>query len=280
MSTVSAWTDIPASLDGVKLFHRMRAGDQPLLMVHGVGPGTTGRANFGPLLDRLPARFALHLIDLAGFGASGRRTAQPFFDVRFWLRQINLAIDHIMTRHGAAPMLIGNSVGGALVLKAAADRAEIERVLAIGAPVGPPATPELRRFWTAPSDAASLAEAMRPMTGPAADPDPSLVRERLQVFQSADYGTYFNAMLAEPDRCLEAVALTPQEASGLRARVALLHGREDRACPVSHTLNTLLPRLPGADLTLFGGCGHNLIAERTEAVLVTIARLAEENNPQ
>lgn len=280
MSAVSGWSDIPASLDGVPLSHRMREGELPLLMVHGVGPGTTGRANFGPLLDRLPKRFALHLIDLAGFGASGRRTVQPFFDVKFWLRQITLAIDHIVARHGAAPLLIGNSVGGALVLKAAAARPQIERVLAIGAPAGPPATPDLRRFWTAPRDATSLAEAMRPMTGPAAAPDPTLVSERLQMFQSADYGRYFNAMLAEPDSCLTAAALTRQEAANVHARVALMHGREDRACPVSTTLSTLMPLLPHADLTLLGGCGHNVIAERTTAVLETIARLAEENNPQ
>jgi pimeloyl-ACP methyl ester carboxylesterase len=264
------------ALDGVWLAHRMRAGEVPILMVHGVGPGTSGRANFGPLLDRLDPRFGLHVIDLAGFGASGRKAAQPFFDVRFWLRQIDLAIDHVVRLHGRAPLLIGNSVGGALALKTAAARADLKNVLAIGAPAGPPAPPTLRAFWTAPRDAAALEAAMRPMTAAGAAPPPALVAERLRPFICGDYGEYFSAMLADPDGCLSAAALTAAEAARVSASVTLMHGRLDRACPVAAMLGELAPLLPHADLVLLGGCGHNVIAERTADVIAAIDRLSEE----
>ncbi len=276
MNGVSPWLSLDAELEGVRLSHRFRAGEIPVLMVHGIGPGTTGRLNFVPLLDRLSPRFAVHLIDLAGFGASGRKTAPPFFDVAFWLRQIALAIDRIQHLYRRAPLLIGNSVGAALALKTAAARPDLKRVLAIGAPAAPPATAELRAFWTAPRDAESLAAAMRPMTGPAAPPGAALVAARLGPFTSGDYGAYFDAMLADPDACLDQAALRPDEAAAIGARVSLLHGRLDRACPVDACLARLVPMLPDADITLLGGCGHNVIAERTAEVIAAIETLLEK----
>ena len=280
VTALLAWRDLPTELDGVALSHRARAGKTPVLMVHGVGPGTTGRTNFAPLFDRLSPRLALHLIDLAGFGASGCKAAPPYFDVIFWLRQIERAIDDIIRLYRCPPILIGNSVGGALALKTAAARPELTQVLAIGAAVAPPAPPALRAFWRAPRDAGALAEAMAPMTAGRTRPDPALVHERLAVFADADYAVYFDTMLADPDACLRAVALTPAEAGRLGPRVALMHGREDRACPVDLTLNALLPQMPQADVILLGDCGHNVIAERTSEVLSAITRLVEKNERQ
>jgi pimeloyl-ACP methyl ester carboxylesterase len=275
VNSLYEWQDLPMALDGVALSHCMRAGDVPILMVHGIGPGTTGLANFGPLLDRLAPRFALHLIDLAGFGASGRKAKPPFFDVPFWLRQIELAIDRVVELHARPPLLIGNSVGAALALKAAAVWPGRMQVLAIGAPAGPPAPSALRAFWAAPRDADALATAMRPMTSAAAAPDPASVEARLRPFMHGDYGDYFNAMLADPDVCLRDVALTKSEAARLRCPVTLMHGRQDRACPVSAMLAELLPLLPDADFMVLGDCGHNVISERTTDVIATIESLIE-----
>jgi pimeloyl-ACP methyl ester carboxylesterase len=266
------WQAFSDELDGVSLFHEMCPGEVPLLMVHGVGPGTTGRTNFGPVLERLSPRFALHVIDLAGFGASDRTSTPPFFDVGFWQRQIGVAIARVQEMHGRPPVLIGNSVGGALVLRAAARNPHIARVIAIGAPAVPEVTEALRRFWQAPRDEGALADAMRPMTAQMTLPPPALVAERYKVFRD-DYATYFSAMLAEPETCLSDAILTPEEAADIRARVTLIHGREDRACLAGPVISTLLPMLPHADLLLLGRCGHNVMYERCEEVLATIERL-------
>jgi pimeloyl-ACP methyl ester carboxylesterase len=273
-----AWQNLSGSLDGISTFHEMRPGARPLLMVHGIGPGTTGHANFGPLIDRLSPHFALHLIDLAGFGASGRKTTQPFFDVPFWLRQIGQAITRILHMHGRLPVLIGNSVGGALVLKTAAANTDITRVMAIGAPVLPQVPAALRAFWQAPRDAAALAAAMRPMTAFMHDPPEQLVAARLKAF-GGDYPAYFSAMLSDPESCLAAAILTPAEATKIQAHVTLIHGRDDRACPAAPVLSTLLPMLPAAELILLGRCGHNVVYEKCEEVLAAIERLEGTDIP-
>lgn len=279
MSALPGWHDLSTVLEGTMASHCMRDGEVPILMVHGVGPGTNGITNFAPLLDRLDGRFAPHLIDLAGFGASGRRQHPPLFDVAFWLRQISQALDRIQALHGKPALLVGNSVGGALVLKVAADRPELRQLLVIGAPAWLPAPTALRGFWRAPRDMASLAAAMAPMTAGAAGADPVLVAARLQPFLDSGYGDYFDAMLAEPDACLASVLLQPDEAARIGAHVQLVHGREDRACPVAHTLDRLLPLLPRADITLLGDCGHTVLSERLDEVVATIERLTDKGRP-
>jgi pimeloyl-ACP methyl ester carboxylesterase len=269
------WQDLSEPLDGIALFHESRPGDVPLLMVHGIGPGTTGRGNFGPLLERLSPRFAPHVIDLAGFGASDRKTAPPFFDVPFWLRQIELTIARVRGMHGIPPVLIGNSVAGALVLKTVARNPDISRVVAIGAPSVPEVSDTLRGFWQAPADAASLAAAMRPMTARMSEPPPALVQARFKVF-AGDYPAYFSAMLAEPETCLARAVLAPDEAFAIRAHVTLVHGRDDRACGVSPVLSTLLPMLPNADLIVLGGCGHNVLFERCDDVLAILQKFEKD----
>ena len=266
------WQEISYTLEDVALYERYRAGTWPILMVHGIGPGTTGRTNFEPILERLPARFALHVIDLAGFGDSDRITSLPYFDVAFWVRQIGAAIAKLLQMHGRPPLLVGNSVGGALVLKAASEFNDIAQVVVIGAPAQPHATQALRDFWQAPRDAAALAAAMRPMTASMAPPPAKIVADRYKMFEG-DYGTYFSTMLADPEKCLADAVLTQDEAATIQAHVTFLHGREDRACPARAMLDELLPMLPAADCMVFGNCGHNVIYERTEDVLATIERL-------
>ena len=90
---------------------------RPLLMVHGVGPGTSVVGNFGPAMEALEARYHVFGIDLIGFGESERKMEPPFFDLDLWLRQGLAMVDRLA---GTEPCAIaGHSLGGALALKIA-----------------------------------------------------------------------------------------------------------------------------------------------------------------
>jgi pimeloyl-ACP methyl ester carboxylesterase len=261
-------------LDGVPLANRARGGDLPVLMVHGIGPGTTGWLNFSRLLDLLPSRFAVHLVDLAGFGLSGRLPSPPYFDVSFWLRQLDLAVDEIVAAHGRPPLLVGNSVGGALVLKLAARRRDVRQVLSIGVPWGDP-TPALRAFWRAPRDLCALQTVLRPMTASQDVTDPAVLNARFEPFRDAGYAAYFSEMLEDPDACLRRTRLDAGEAAGIAADVTLVHGREDSACLAEPVVSGLLPLLPGADMVLFGRCGHSVCTERPAEIAKLVNHLFE-----
>ncbi len=276
MSEAGAWRAIEAATGGLAVRHLARGGTgAPLLLVHGIGPGTTGAANFTPLIEALPGDVPLHMIDLAGFGGSARKPAQPGFDVDHWLAQIDDALDRI----GTPAVLVGNSVGGALALKAAARRRDVLAVLAIGAAAAPMApTLELAAFWRAPRSPAQLAEALRPMTAHGAEPSAAVVAERWLPFADPAYAAWFDTMLERPAQCLAAAAVTREEAGAIRVPVRLLHGRQDRACPPAPLCAFVGEALPQADLTLLARCGHNVIAERTAEVAAAIELIRKKGH--
>ncbi len=263
------WDLFSYAVQSVRVHHRFRPGDGvPLLLVHGIGPGTDGEANFGPLLSAMPAEWPVHMIDLIGFGRSDRKPSQPGFDVPLWLEQIGQALDRI----DRPALLIGNSVGGALALKTAARGVPLHGVVAIGAPAAAmEATDVLRAFWSPPASAEALAAAMRPMTAAQLLPDRSLVAARWARFDE-DYARWYGETLSRPQACLDAVALSSEEAARITVPLRLLHGQQDRACPPGPVATLVLEHLSRADLTLLGDCGHNVIAERTAMVLDVIQK--------
>jgi pimeloyl-ACP methyl ester carboxylesterase len=137
-------------------------------------------------------------------------------------------------------------------------------------------TPELARFWKTPDSLADLAAAMRPMTGAQSPPAATVVEARFRSFSNYGYGEYFSEMIRGGQSQLYAAALSDAEASLIHIPVTLVHGRLDRACPPESTALPLSRRLPFANLFLFGGCGHNVIWERTKEVLELIAMVMDE----
>lgn len=272
------WRQVSACLDGVETFHALRAGrGVPLLLVHGIGPGTTGLANFAPLIAALPVDWPLHMIDLAGLGRSAAAAPVAPFSAALWLRQIHLALGRI----GRPALLVGNSAGGALALKAAAAGAALHAVVAAGAPAAamrPSAA--LRAFWTAPRTRADLADAMRPMTAAAATPDEALVDARWSALEEPGYAARFAAGLSDPEGLLAELALSAGEAAAIRVPVHIAHGREDKACPADAIVAGLLPLLRNADVTLFGWCGHNVLSERTSDMVGILTRIRDGKSGQ
>ncbi|MDR5822467.1 alpha/beta hydrolase [Caballeronia sp. LZ043] len=261
------WTRHTDRVAGIDAVSWSRGAGRPLILLHGIGPGTVGAANFEPLLATLSAAHEVHLLDLIGFGASGRKQATPFFDVELWSAQI----EAITMRLDAPAVLIGNSVGGALALRAAARLPGIAGAVAIGSPLcDPVVTPELRGFWSAPADAAQLAAAMQPMTGAARPPAEERVAARYAEFaRDPSYRAYFASMTEDAAVALNTAALDPALIDAIRCPLLVVHGTADRACPLDIALS-FIRRRPDADLTIFGDCGHNVTWERTTDLLAAL----------
>jgi pimeloyl-ACP methyl ester carboxylesterase len=268
---LAGWRRDDLAVRGIPVARWIGGSGAPIVLVHGVGPGTTGLANFRPVLQALAARYEVHLTDLIGFGRSGRKEERPFFDPALWLEQVKALVAACPT----PPLLVGNSMGGALALKAAASGG-MHRVVAIGAPAARFAMPApLRRFWAAPTGAEELAAAMRPMSSGQDVPAPETVAARLAVFADQGYAAYFAAMMDDADQAsLDSAALDPAEGAAIGVPLTLVYGRDDRAVPPDLILPSLLPLVPRADLVLFGGCGHNVAWERTDDLTTLIDRAA------
>ncbi|HEU5269416.1 MAG TPA: alpha/beta fold hydrolase [Jatrophihabitans sp.] len=106
---------------------------QPALYVHGLGGAST---NFTDMADLLSPWLAAEAIDLPGFGRSG-----PPPDRDYSIAAHARLVIRYLEQSGRGPVhLVGNSMGGAISIRAAAYRPDLVRTLTLISP----AVPDLR----------------------------------------------------------------------------------------------------------------------------------------
>jgi pimeloyl-ACP methyl ester carboxylesterase len=268
---MSTFETLSLEINGLQAISHVRPGSgTPLVLVHGIGPGTDGFANFGPILDRLAPGHPLFVLDLIGFGASWNNAVPARFDADLWTRQIEAVLDRI----GQPAILLGNSVGGALSMRVACRARALHGVVALGAPLaGDAPTAELAAFWRAPADKAAMTAGMAPMAATVSTPDPAIVAQRWAAFDRPGYPAWFAETLADPSHALRSVRLSPADAASLSHPAHILHGREDRACPATPVARLAVDHMPNATLCVFAGCGHHVIMTHANETLMAVDRL-------
>ena len=105
----------------------------PLLLLHGYADSAD---TWRPLLSRLAAaERAAMAIDLTGFGtADALNLSEPMLPQ--WDRLVAAALEQLRERGGADPIVVGNSLGGALALRAAQEDAPAVAGIVPIAPAG------------------------------------------------------------------------------------------------------------------------------------------------
>jgi 2-hydroxymuconate-semialdehyde hydrolase len=240
-----------------------------LLFVHGSGPGASSIGNWRLVLDDLATRFRILAIDLIGFGLSDRKPEPPYFDFDLWGRQIAAALDHLAA---ADVGLIGHSLAGALVLKAASLDRRVGAVLTTGTMGAPmPVNPALDYVWRCPASREEMRRAAQALIA-----DHSLITDayldfRMQVIGSPEYQRYFNEMFDQPfETYIEAAVLDDETLARITVPVLLLHGTEDDPIPAETGSIALQPRLPRADVLLLHNCSHSVAMERRETFIKAV----------
>src|SRR5690554_6731273 len=112
---------MPSSHEGVRQrggaeLHYHEAGEgQPLVMLHGSGPGVSGWSNFGDNLDAFSAAHRTLIVDQPGFGRSPVPTMdRPYGDIAAD------AVVGLLDELGIEQTdLLGNSMGGATAVRIA-----------------------------------------------------------------------------------------------------------------------------------------------------------------
>jgi pimeloyl-ACP methyl ester carboxylesterase len=109
---------------------------QPALCVHGLEGSSR---NWTDLMDLLRPGLACDALDLSGFGDSPPRP-----DGRYSIAAFAQTVIALIERRGRGPVhLIGNSLGGAVCVKAAAARPDLVRTLTLISPALPDSRPRL-----------------------------------------------------------------------------------------------------------------------------------------
>ncbi|MGE4335075.1 MAG: alpha/beta fold hydrolase [Pigmentiphaga sp.] len=238
-----------------------------MLLLHGSGAGASTVGNWRKVLAPLAAAgFKVHAMDLIGFGRSGRKPQEPYFDYDLWLDQGREMLDRIP---GETVGLIGHSLSGSLALRLAIGNSRIRKVLTTGT-MGAhfEANPVTLALWKCPDSPQQLREAAEMLIADDSLIDDDYLENRAALLFSGDYHDYFNRMFrGNCQRFIDRAALSPDELSSIHAQVLLIHGQEDRGYPAAELSLVLGRSLSQADVVLLGRCSHSVAFEQPEKFL-------------
>ena len=238
------------------------ADGQPILMLHGSGPGATGWSNFGPNMRVLAEKYRVIAADMPGWGPSDAVT----IDER---DHVQAALDLLDALEIDKAAFVGNSMGGMTSLRFATthpDRMSHLITMGSGSPgpllfgAGDGPTEGLKvlnKGYLDPSPATML-ELVSIMTFDPAMADPAIAEMRSETARSRpDHLQNFIDGFGR--RPFIDIAKLPE----IAIPTLLFHGRDDRVVHYEHSLK-LVSLIPNSRLVLLNRCGHWAQLEHAE----------------
>jgi 4,5:9,10-diseco-3-hydroxy-5,9,17-trioxoandrosta-1(10),2-diene-4-oate hydrolase len=258
-----------AEVDGIRVhYHDVGSGD-PVVLIHGAGPGAFGWGNFFRCAPALSENFRLIIPDLPGFGESGK-PADVSDPLKAYAAPTRGLLEHLEIERAH---FVGNSMGGGTCLRIALDDPDcVDRLVVMGSVGFEPGfiVPEptqgvamITRYYTDPS-VESMRELAEALVFDGSIVSDELVRQRFEYATSPaniDAGSALSDSLRRPEtrRKMDLAS----ELYQISARTLLMWGRDDRFVPLDSALG-LLKRLPDGRLHVISNCGHSVQLEFPE----------------
>jgi pimeloyl-ACP methyl ester carboxylesterase len=270
-STVAGIALEPRTIDagGIETSYLEAGAGDPVVMLHGSGPGVSAMANWQHNIGMLSQRFRVLAPDVVGFGAT-ERPDDVVYSLRTWTDHIWAFLD----AHGIEKTaIVGNSLGGRIALQMATDRPDrITKMVLMGTPgVGMTLTDGLAALRAyEPSH-----DAMRDLLRNYFAVDPAMITDELVAIRyeaSIADGAYeaYRTMFFDPRHTGSELGITEDEVRAIATPTLLVHGREDKVVSVRVSV-TMLGLLPNADLHVFSACGHWTQIERADEFSALVA---------
>lgn len=234
-------------------YHDVGVGE-PVLMLHGSGPGVSAWANWRLPLQSLKGSFRLLLPDLAGFGYT-ITPPDKTLSRQVWLDQIVAFLDSLGIER---VHVVGNSFGGSMALALAIEHPERVNKLVLMGSVGVPfeLTRGLDAVWGYEPSFESMQAIMKIFAYDQSLIGDTLVQMRYEASIRPGIQEAFSSMFPAPrQRWVEAMAHPEEKIRAIRHKTLLVHGRDDKVIPLSTSL-TMLDWIEDSQLHIFGKCGH------------------------
>jgi pimeloyl-ACP methyl ester carboxylesterase len=274
----TAYVDV----DGRRMRIRRQGAGEPVLLLHGIGRSLE---DWDEQFDRLGTRFDLVAVDLPGFGWSDRTAG------RTTLAAMAAALPPLLDALGiGGPVhVVGNSLGGAVAMRLAADRPDRVRslVLANSAGFGREVTIALRLLAIRPISRLLLKPNRRTAARAVRNlfPDPAVATtERIELaYAVASQPQRADTMLEIADELGTFRGIRPQWRQDLLEAVArhriptlALWGEHDTVLPAAH-LKAVTAVLPHAETHLLADAGHMPQVELPDVVAELITGFLDRN---
>lgn len=245
----------------------------PVLMIHGSGPGTASATNWAHVMEPLSRSYHVMAMDMIGYGKSGRRPREPYFDMDMWIRQAVFALN-LLAPEGAVG-IIGHSLGGAVALRTALVEPRVKKLILQGSlGAQQKITLPIARSWRVPKDEPAFRHYYKNVIRVRVPLSVEFVRDRMAILREDGYDKYFNAMFeGNKQRYVDQSRVSPRALKKLKCSVTLIHGADDVCVPFEEGGMALANLLPQADLHRLADCGHPCSFEQPEK-FVALAKLA------
>ena len=244
--------------------HINEAGSgEPIVLLHGSGPGATGWTNFSSNIPVLAKKYHVIAADMPGWGESQPVTWQKRDHTGALLELIDeLGLDTIT--------LVGNSMGGGTTIRFGYEHPErVSRLITMGASsglstiFGPGGFTEgikiLQKAYRDPTFD-TMRELVDVMTFDSSFATDELIRSRAEMVAATPE---HNRNFLEGTGKRAVVELDPDKVQTIKAPTLLCHGRDDRVVHFENSLR-LLSWIPDSRLVLLNRCGHWLQIEHAD----------------
>ena len=267
----------PAGLTVDAAGHRTNYYDSgagaPVVLLHGSGPGVSAYSNWSGVMPELAQQFRVLAPDIAGYGLTEFKDDGQY-DMRLWVAHLVAFLDAVGVERA---VLVGNSFGGALSVATAVFAPErVAGLVLLGAPAGEfPMTEGLRSGWFFEPGLDAMRETLlRFPVDPSVVTD-EMVAQRHALSSRPGAMEAFRRLMPRPSGAPDEVVRGAS--AGFLAKIsvptAVLHGREDQVVPVQSGIFAST-HIPGADLHVYGRCGHWVQLERPADFVRDVAALA------
>ena len=256
MMTTTTGPEIGTSIvaGGIRTNYIEDGAGPPVVLIHGSGPGVTAYANWRLTLPALGKQFHCYAPDMAGFGFSERPDAISY-DVATWADQVIGLLDALGL---AKASIIGNSFGGAIALRVAAQHPDrVDRLVLMGSVgVDFPITEGLDAVWGYEPSPQNMRRIMDYFAYSRELITDELAEVRYRASIQPGFQESFAAMFPAPrQRWVDAMSTPDDQIAAITHETLLIHGREDQVIPLQTSLR-LLELIDRAELHVFGRCGH------------------------
>ena len=250
---------------GLKTNYLEAGVGEPVILIHGSGPGVTAYANWRLSIPVLAQQYRVLAPDIAGFGYTERKADTPY-NLDFWVRHLTEWMAAVGVKRAR---FVGNSFGGALTLALTARHPElVDRFVLMGAAgVDFEVTPGLDAVWGYEPSLENMRKLVLTFAYDTSIITDDLVRSRYEASIRPGFHETYSKMFDAPRQRHPMALATPEaDVRKIAQRALVIHGRDDQIVPLSNSLK-LHSLLQHSDLHVFGECGHWTQIERKDQFL-------------
>lgn len=239
---------------GIRTNYLAAGTGEPVVLIHGSGPGVTAYANWRLTIPDLAKRYRVLAPDMVGFGYT-ERPDDVSYGVQTWADQVVGFLDALSLPRAS---LVGNSFGGAIALRVATQHPDrVDRLALMGSVGVPfPITGGLDAAWGYQPSVENMRRLLDVFAYSRELVTDELAQVRYQASIQPGFQESFGAMFPAPrQRHVDAMATPDDEIAKLTHETLIIHGRDDQVIPLATSLR-LLQLIDNSQLHVFGRCGH------------------------